>query len=113
MSENNKFKIFAGIRSFMRLEGGLTSVTDIETKVAVVEESKPIYDMLKLLLKEEQFNVFEREFTSGSSLIYDFNKQKLYFIKDKVKYDTLSEEMNLNLIEERFNDKDNLDKYFI
>ena len=113
MADSNKFKLFSGIRSFSKLDGGYVIVTDVETKVSVTEDAAGVYNMLKLLLKEEQFAVFEREYTAGTSVMYDFNKGKLYFVRSKEKGDLLSSEMSMAVIENRLNDEDEKDKYFL
>ena len=48
-NQNKNFKIFSGIRSFLKLESGYVSVTDVETKVSVVEDYKVVYDILKII----------------------------------------------------------------
>ena len=71
-NQNKNFKVFSGIRSFLKLENGYVSVTDVETKVSVVEDYKVVYDILKIILTEQRFNVFLRELSAGNLVVYNF-----------------------------------------
>ena len=108
-NQNKNFKVFSGIRSFLKLENGYVSVTDVETKVSVVEDYKVVYDILKIILTEQRFNVFLRELSAGNLVVYNFLTNKLSFVKDKeeelVKFG-LSKELTRSIIEERYINED-------
>lgn len=114
-TENN-FKVYSGIRSFSRLEGGFISITDVETNFTIVEEYQRVRDMLKILLTEERMMYFERMYIAGETVVYNFLTNKLSFVRnkeDKMLNDALGKEMNLSVIEERLNDEDSKDTYFL
>lgn len=116
MDNNDKFKIFSGIRSFARVEGGYISVTDVETKYSVVEEYQHVYDTLKILLNEKQMMYFERVMMYGQPVVFNFLTSKLSFVKDKdfaILEDGLSKELKLSVIEERYLNEDDRKNYFL
>ena len=115
-NQNKNFKVFSGIRSFLKLENGYVSVTDVETKVSVVEDYKVVYDILKIILTEQRFNVFLRELSAGNLVVYNFLTNKLSFVKDKeeelVKFG-LSKELTRSIIEERYINEDSKEEFFL
>ena len=115
-NQNKNFKVFSGIRSFLKLENGYVSVTDVETKVSVVEDYKVVYDILKIILTEQRFNVFLREWSAGNLVVYNFLTNKLSFVKDKeeelVKFG-LSKELTRSIIEERYINEDSKEEFFL
>ena len=91
-------------------------VTDVETKFSVVEEIKNVYDVLKLLLTEERFNVLDRELLAGNEVVYNFMTNKLSFVRtkdDKEMNEFFSKEMNIGAIKRRLEDSEEKDKYFL
>lgn len=115
-NQNKNFKVFSGIRSFLKLENGYVSVTDVETKVSVVEDYKVVYDILKIILTEQRFDIFLRELSAGNLVVYNFLTNKLSFVKDKeeelVKFG-LSKELTRSIIEERYINEDSKEEFFL
>ena len=98
-NQNKNFKVFSGIRSFLKLENGYVSVTDVETKVSVVEDYKVVYDILKIILTEQRFNVFLRELSADKE-------------EELVKFG-LSKELTRSIIEERYINEDSKEEFFL
>lgn len=115
-SQNKAFKVFSGIRSFEKLEDALVLVTDVETKASVVEEYKVVYDILKIILTEQRFDIFIKELSAGNKVVYNFLSNKLSFLKDKEEEllkTGLSKELKTSVIEQRMSNEDEKEKYFL
>lgn len=113
---NKNFKVFSGIRSFTKLDDGYISVTDVETNYSIVEDYKVVYDILKIILTEQRFDVFVREVSAGNSVVYNFLTNKLSFVRDKeeeLMKSALSKELKHSVIESRYLDGDEKKEFFL
>lgn len=100
----------------MKLDDGYIVVTDVETNYSVVENYKVVYDILKIILTEQRFDVFVREVSAGNSVVYNFLTNKLSFVRDKeeeLMKSALSKELKSSVIESRYLDEDDKKEYFL